>query len=164
MADFDDFDVDDFNFDESKEPSPQANKRTHDDAGLGIDEQVSVAKRPRAPAVKLDEARLLSDKGIPELRRRVKKVKFKGKGHEVCPRPSLPSARSCRPLQGPPPLHALTPRADSGLGSSRMPPVSSSSTSSGLTTSFPRLGFLMPSPWWRSLATRRRCARSASGG
>ncbi|KAJ2896572.1 putative chromosome segregation in meiosis protein 3 protein [Zalerion maritima] len=82
MADLDEFDVDDFNFDEIREPSPQPNKRKQDEAGLGIDEEVSVAKRPRAPAVKLDEAKLLSDKGIPNLRQRARKLKFRGKGHE----------------------------------------------------------------------------------
>ena len=69
-------------------------------AGLGIDEEVEVARKPRAPRVKLDEnryifmvlifdstnksPRLLSAAGIPKLRKRAKThLKFKGKGHEV---------------------------------------------------------------------------------
>lgn len=50
--------------------------------GLGIDEEVKVRK-PRAPIAKLDETRLLSDKGIPRLRRITKdRLRFKGKGYE----------------------------------------------------------------------------------
>ncbi|KAK7714418.1 chromosome segregation in meiosis-related protein [Botryosphaeria dothidea] len=49
---------------------------------LGIDEEVTVAKK-RQPIAKLDEARLLSAAGIPRLRRISKeKLRFKGKGHE----------------------------------------------------------------------------------
>lgn len=88
---FDDYDVDDIYFDEedaersrSAQDKKSKNKRNQEDAGLGIDEEISVAKRQRAPRVKLDEVRLLSEKGIPELRRRASKLKFKGKGHEVC--------------------------------------------------------------------------------
>lgn len=52
--------------------------------GLGIDDEVKIRK-PRAPIAKLDEERLLSDKGIPALRGIAKrKLKFRGKGHEVC--------------------------------------------------------------------------------
>lgn len=51
--------------------------------GLGIDEEVKVRK-PRAPIAKLDEERILSEKGIPRLRRITKeRLRFKGKGHEV---------------------------------------------------------------------------------
>jgi len=51
--------------------------------GLGIDEEIKVRK-PRAPLAKLDEDRLLSDMGIPRLRRITKdRLRFKGKGHEV---------------------------------------------------------------------------------
>jgi len=51
--------------------------------GLGIDEEIKVRK-PRAPIVKLDEERLLSDMGIPRLRRITKdRLRFKGKGYEV---------------------------------------------------------------------------------
>jgi replication fork protection complex subunit Csm3/Swi3 len=70
-------------------------------AGLGIDEEVEVTRKPRAPRVKLDEnryvpvitrfdytdgnQRLISAAGIPKLRKRAKDhLKFKGKGHEVC--------------------------------------------------------------------------------
>ncbi|KAF2097938.1 Swi3-domain-containing protein [Rhizodiscina lignyota] len=50
--------------------------------GLGIDEEITVTKR-RAPVAKLDETRLLSDKGISKLRQTAKKnLKFRGKGHE----------------------------------------------------------------------------------
>lgn len=51
---------------------------------LGIDEEVTVEKK-RKPVAKLDEARLLSQKGIPKLRQIAKtQMKMKGKGHEVC--------------------------------------------------------------------------------
>lgn len=60
------------------------NAADDDDRGLGIDEEVKVRK-PRAKQAKLDETRLLSAKGIPTLRRITKeKIKFRGKGHEVC--------------------------------------------------------------------------------
>lgn len=53
------------------------------DAGLGIDEEIKIVKT-RKPIPKLDEHRLLSDPGIPKLRRISKeRLKFKGKGHEV---------------------------------------------------------------------------------
>ncbi len=82
------------------------NKRTAATSGLGIDEEVVVKKIARAPVPKFDEARLLSDKGLPELRRRAEillygdigeglirpapegekrgngKGKLRGKGHE----------------------------------------------------------------------------------
>ncbi|KAL4812633.1 replication fork protection component Swi3-domain-containing protein [Aspergillus spinulosporus] len=49
---------------------------------LGLDEEVEVAKK-RQPVAKLDENRLLTQAGIPKLRRSAKKtLKFKGKGHE----------------------------------------------------------------------------------
>ncbi|CAK7273490.1 Antiviral helicase ski2 [Sporothrix epigloea] len=51
-------------------------------AGLGIDSEVSVKKRAREPRVKLDESRLLSEKGIPALRKQARVLKLKGKGHE----------------------------------------------------------------------------------
>ncbi|CZT50625.1 related to CSM3 Protein required for accurate chromosome segregation during meiosis [Rhynchosporium secalis] len=52
-------------------------------ANLGIDEEVEVTRKPRAPRVKLDENRLLSANGIPKLRNRAKnRLKLKGKGHE----------------------------------------------------------------------------------
>ncbi|KAJ5201599.1 uncharacterized protein N7498_006262 [Penicillium cinerascens] len=50
--------------------------------GLGLDEEVKVTKK-RQPVAKLDEGRLLSQPGIPKLRRAAKqKLRFKGKGHE----------------------------------------------------------------------------------
>ncbi|OJJ46336.1 hypothetical protein ASPZODRAFT_66216 [Penicilliopsis zonata CBS 506.65] len=50
--------------------------------GLGLDEEVKVTKK-RQPIAKLDEGRLLSQNGIPRLRRTAKsKLKLKGKGHE----------------------------------------------------------------------------------
>lgn len=58
-------------------------KRKGDDI-LGIDEQIDLTKKARVPRVKLDETRLMSEKGIPELQRRAKKLRLKGKGHEVC--------------------------------------------------------------------------------
>ncbi|ESZ95167.1 hypothetical protein SBOR_4467 [Sclerotinia borealis F-4128] len=52
-------------------------------AGLGIDEEVEVTKKPRVPRVKLDEHKLLSSAGIPKLRKKAAgHLKFKGKGHE----------------------------------------------------------------------------------
>ncbi|KAK1726161.1 hypothetical protein CaCOL14_003847 [Colletotrichum acutatum] len=89
VPEYDDLDVynvdDDFD-DPFKSPPPGAkdgstNKRKQAEA-LGLDEEVEVAKRVRVPRVKLDEARLLSDNGIPKLRKRAGNLKFKGKGHE----------------------------------------------------------------------------------
>ncbi|CAG8024092.1 unnamed protein product [Penicillium olsonii] len=59
------------------------NAGTGDSAiGLGLDEEVKVTKK-RQPVAKLDEARLLSQPGIPKLRQSAKrKLRFKGKGHE----------------------------------------------------------------------------------
>jgi replication fork protection complex subunit Csm3/Swi3 len=54
--------------------------------GLGIDEEIIITKK-RIPMPKLDDNRLLSDPGIPRLRRISKdRLRFKGKGHEVCHR------------------------------------------------------------------------------
>ncbi|RMJ26868.1 hypothetical protein PHISP_02237 [Aspergillus sp. HF37] len=59
-----------------------AQKPSADGSGLGLDEEIKVTKS-RAPVAKLDENRLLSQNGIPKLRRTAKsKLKFKGKGHE----------------------------------------------------------------------------------
>jgi replication fork protection complex subunit Csm3/Swi3 len=56
---------------------------SHKIDSLGIDEEVKV-QRKRAPIAKLDEERLLSQAGIPKLRRITKeRLRFKGKGHEV---------------------------------------------------------------------------------
>ncbi|OHE93337.1 chromosome segregation in meiosis protein 3 [Colletotrichum orchidophilum] len=83
--DLDVYNVDDFD-DPFKSPPPEAKggsttKRKQAEA-LGLDEEVEVAKRARVPRVKLDEARLLSDNGIPKLRKRAANLTFKGKGHE----------------------------------------------------------------------------------
>ncbi|KAL2832372.1 replication fork protection component Swi3-domain-containing protein [Aspergillus cavernicola] len=49
---------------------------------LGLDEEVKVSKK-RQPVAKLDENRLLTQAGIPKLRRSARRnLKFKGKGHE----------------------------------------------------------------------------------
>ncbi|KAI9830442.1 MAG: hypothetical protein M1819_005694 [Sarea resinae] len=53
-----------------------------DSTGLGIDEEIKVTRK-RKPIAKLDHEKLLSEKGIPKLRRIAKdRLKFKGKGHE----------------------------------------------------------------------------------
>jgi replication fork protection complex subunit Csm3/Swi3 len=53
---------------------------------LGIDEEIIITKK-RIPIPKLDDNRLLSDPGIPRLRKISKdRLRFKGKGHEVCSR------------------------------------------------------------------------------
>lgn len=54
---------------------------------LGLDEEVKVSRK-RAPVAKLDENKLLSQNGIPKLRKTAKsksKLNLKGKGHEVIP-------------------------------------------------------------------------------
>ncbi|KAI1212008.1 Swi3-domain-containing protein [Annulohypoxylon truncatum] len=83
--DIDNYDVDDDPFAESGNEAPKndaQSKKRKDTTGLGIDEAVAVQKKARAPIVKLDESRLLSEKGIPRLRRKARDLKFKGKGHE----------------------------------------------------------------------------------
>ncbi|ROV86949.1 hypothetical protein VMCG_10769 [Cytospora schulzeri] len=92
QADFDDLDnyflegdLDDDPFASPKlsdKPESGANKRKEPGDGLGIDAEVSVAKKARAPRVKLDQERLLSQKGIPALRKRARDLRLKGKGHE----------------------------------------------------------------------------------
>ena len=60
--------------------------------GLGIDEEIKIRK-PRAPIAKLDEGRLLSQNGIPKLKRISKeRLRFRGKGHEVRVASAPPSA------------------------------------------------------------------------
>ncbi|EEU35278.1 uncharacterized protein NECHADRAFT_36875 [Fusarium vanettenii 77-13-4] len=80
----DNYDVGDFSDDPFGSPPPESSskKRKEPDSGLGIDEEVDVKKRARAPNVKLDEDRLLGPKGIPKLRQRARDLKIKGKGHE----------------------------------------------------------------------------------
>jgi replication fork protection complex subunit Csm3/Swi3 len=61
---------------------PNKASRTAGD-GLGIDEEIIITKK-RIPIPKLDDNRLLSDPGIPRLRKISKeRLRFKGKGHEV---------------------------------------------------------------------------------
>lgn len=88
--DLDNYDIGDLSDDPFASPSPPSKKRKPSpssnakpgNTSLGIDEEVSVAKRVRAPTVKLDEDRLLSAAGIPKLRSRAQRLKLKGKGHE----------------------------------------------------------------------------------
>ncbi|KAK3950527.1 replication fork protection component Swi3-domain-containing protein [Pseudoneurospora amorphoporcata] len=72
-----------------RSPSPDAadknkanSKKRKEPDTLGIDKEIDVTKKARVPRVKLDDARLLSDKGIPKLRKTAPKLKLKGKGHE----------------------------------------------------------------------------------
>lgn len=84
--DIDNYDVDDdlFGQSDNEASNGQAQSKKRKDApDLGIDEAVAVKKKARDPIVKLDETRLLSEKGIPRLRRKASELKFKGKGHEV---------------------------------------------------------------------------------
>ncbi|KAH6628785.1 chromosome segregation in meiosis protein 3 [Chaetomium tenue] len=84
--------VDDYLADWDDDPfrsvSPEPAKNDKDGEGekkkdiLGIDKELDLKKKPRAPRVKLDETRLLSDKGIPKLRKMAPRLKLKGKGHE----------------------------------------------------------------------------------
>ncbi|OKL62434.1 hypothetical protein UA08_02678 [Talaromyces atroroseus] len=66
-----------------KNDAPKENNNASDaTAVLGLDADLKVSKQ-RAPIAKLDETRLLSQNGIPKLRKNAKsKLKFKGKGHE----------------------------------------------------------------------------------
>ncbi|KAI2632902.1 Swi3-domain-containing protein [Xylaria nigripes] len=90
LNDINDYDVDDFvhPFAESGKEAAQADggagglEKRQDASGLGIDEAVAVNKKARVPRVKLDEKLLLSENGIPKLRRKARNLKFKGKGHE----------------------------------------------------------------------------------
>ncbi|KAJ9668095.1 chromosome segregation in meiosis- protein [Coniosporium apollinis] len=66
----------------SRQEEKNSRTVTSNAAGLGIDEEIKVAKK-RQPVAKLDDARLLSAAGIPKLRRISKqRLKFKGTGHE----------------------------------------------------------------------------------
>ncbi|TVY21528.1 Chromosome segregation in meiosis protein 3 [Lachnellula arida] len=68
--------------DDSNNASKDSGSKGKSAAALGIDEEIEVTRKPRAPRVKLDEHRLLSKNGIPKLRKKAKNLKFKGKGHE----------------------------------------------------------------------------------
>ncbi|KAF2644915.1 Swi3-domain-containing protein [Massarina eburnea CBS 473.64] len=62
--------------------SKKKKKKPAGEDTLGLDEEIKVTKK-RQPIPKLDEARLLSDHGIPKLQRISKdRLKLKGKGHE----------------------------------------------------------------------------------
>lgn len=62
---------------------PSFGRKADTTEGLGIDEEVIIAKK-RIPIPKLNDERLLSDPGIPRLRKISKeRLRFKGKGHEV---------------------------------------------------------------------------------
>jgi hypothetical protein len=65
------------------QPKYRNNKKSDSAGALGVDEEIVVTKK-RQPAPKLDDQRLLSDPGIPRLRKISKdRLRFKGKGHEV---------------------------------------------------------------------------------
>ena len=80
--DLDNYDIGDLSDDPFASPPPDSKTQKRKPDALGLDEEISVAKRVRQPAVKLDEDRLLSAQGIPKLRSRAKHLKLKGKGHE----------------------------------------------------------------------------------
>ncbi|CAH17997.1 replication fork protection complex subunit Swi3 [Schizosaccharomyces pombe] len=50
---------------------------------LGLEENPDSVKKPRKRLAKFDEERLISENGIPKLRKMMRKVKLKGKGHEA---------------------------------------------------------------------------------
>lgn len=73
--------VDDFMRD-LPEPNTDRNNDFAQERPRDVDEEVQVRKK-RKPVPKLDEERLLSDAGIPKLRKITKqRLRFKGKGHE----------------------------------------------------------------------------------
>lgn len=86
VAGLDDYDVDDSDPFRSPSPKPAASpasqKRKAGVSTLGLDEEVSVKKRARAPVFKLDENLLLSPAGIPRLRQRARKMRLRGRGYE----------------------------------------------------------------------------------
>ncbi|KAK1758130.1 replication fork protection component Swi3-domain-containing protein, partial [Echria macrotheca] len=74
-----------------RSPSPDAGKNTNGNEknpkkrkgdALGIDQEIEDVKKARVPRVKLDDKKLLSEKGIPKLRQMAPRLKLKGKGHE----------------------------------------------------------------------------------
>ncbi|VBB73838.1 Putative chromosome segregation in meiosis protein 3 [Podospora comata] len=66
---------------DDKKTDASSKKRKGTDV-LGLETEVD-KKKARVPRVKLDDARLLSDKGIPWLRKNAQsRLKLKGKGHE----------------------------------------------------------------------------------
>jgi len=74
-----DKDVDDFL---RNLPLDKDSNDTPEQPAKDVDEEINVKKK-RAPVPKLDEGRLLSDAGVPRLRKIAKKkLRFQGKGHE----------------------------------------------------------------------------------
>ncbi|KAL8790465.1 MAG: hypothetical protein Q9213_000617 [Squamulea squamosa] len=72
----------DINMDAPNERQPTEFQSKDSSNMLGLDEQVKVIRK-RQPVAKLDEDKLLSQAGIPKLRRIAKDgFNFKGKGHE----------------------------------------------------------------------------------
>ncbi|KAL8774575.1 MAG: hypothetical protein Q9209_000948 [Squamulea sp. 1 TL-2023] len=72
----------DVNMDAPSERQPMEFQPKDSGNVLGLDEQVKIIRK-RQPVAKLDENRLLSQAGIPKLRRIAKNgFQFKGKGHE----------------------------------------------------------------------------------
>ncbi|CAO2647963.1 Nn.00g088850.m01.CDS01 [Neocucurbitaria sp. VM-36] len=68
--------------DSSAQTDRQNNRKADVTGALGIDEEIIITKK-RVPIPKLDDQRLLSDPGIPRLRKISKeRLRFKGKGHE----------------------------------------------------------------------------------
>ncbi|OBT63757.1 hypothetical protein VE03_06910 [Pseudogymnoascus sp. 23342-1-I1] len=71
-------------FDKPLSPPPRRASpppsRTTSKPTLGLDAPLTLPTR--APRPKLDEARLLSSRGIPKLRERARTLRLKGKGHE----------------------------------------------------------------------------------
>ncbi|EEB07970.2 replication fork protection complex subunit Swi3 [Schizosaccharomyces japonicus yFS275] len=63
-------------------PSTDGKKPEEEKFDLGLDEEV-VIKKERKPRIKLDEDYLLSENGIPRLRKTAPSLRFKGKNHEA---------------------------------------------------------------------------------
>lgn len=82
LADWDDDDPFRSRSPEAADKNKTNSKKRKEPDTLGIDKEIDVTKKARVPRVKLDDARLLSDKGIPKLRKTAPKLKLKGKGHE----------------------------------------------------------------------------------
>ncbi|KAG9192963.1 hypothetical protein G6011_11697 [Alternaria panax] len=65
------------------QPQYRKNNNSDNSGALGVDEEIVITKK-RIPIPKLDDQRLLSDPGIPRLRKISKdRLRFKGKGHEA---------------------------------------------------------------------------------
>ncbi|KAK5137493.1 hypothetical protein LTR08_008471 [Meristemomyces frigidus] len=76
-----DQEVDDFLRDLPLNADGVNNNNANGQPAQDVDEEIKVRKK-RNPVPKLDENRLLSDAGVPKLRKIAKTLKFKGKGHE----------------------------------------------------------------------------------